>query len=60
MLTAFCKSPVITAKTAAGTGATAPVARLAVELERPDPGVAAGQHAVFYCGALCLGGGIIE
>ena len=34
--------------------------RLAVELESPDPGLAAGQHAVFYRGDVCLGGGIID
>ena len=34
--------------------------RMAVELDRPDPGIAPGQHAVFYHGEICLGGGIIE
>ena len=32
---------------------------LQVELAVPDPGVAPGQHAVFYDGEECLGGGII-
>lgn len=30
-----------------------------VELAKPDPGIAPGQHAVFYDGEVCLGGGII-
>ena len=30
-----------------------------VELSESDPGIAAGQHAVFYDGDECLGGGII-
>ena len=30
-----------------------------VELATPDPGIAPGQHAVFYDGEICLGGGII-
>ena len=34
--------------------------RLAVDLSTPDPGIAAGQHAVFYDGDICLGGGIIQ
>lgn len=33
---------------------------LAVTLERPDPGLAPGQFAVFYDGELCLGGGAME
>jgi len=33
---------------------------LQVELECPDPGIAPGQHAVFYAGQVCLGGGVIE
>jgi len=32
---------------------------MGVELARPDPGIAPGQHAVFYDGGTCLGGGII-
>lgn len=32
---------------------------LEVELDRPDPGVAPGQYAVFYEGEVCLGGGTI-
>ncbi|MBI2504034.1 MAG: tRNA 2-thiouridine(34) synthase MnmA [Candidatus Latescibacteria bacterium] len=35
------------------------VGGLRVELERPDPGVAPGQHAVFYQGQVCLGGAVI-
>ena len=34
-------------------------ARAHVELTAPDPGIAPGQHAVFYDGEICLGGGII-
>jgi tRNA-specific 2-thiouridylase len=33
--------------------------RVRVELEQPDPGVAPGQHAVFYQGEVCLGGAVI-
>jgi tRNA-specific 2-thiouridylase len=33
---------------------------LAVTLERPDPGLAPGQFAVFYDGELCVGGGAME
>ena len=33
--------------------------RARVELATPDPGIAPGQHAVFYDGEICLGGGII-
>lgn len=33
---------------------------IAVTLERPDPGLAPGQFAVFYDGELCLGGGAME
>ena len=33
---------------------------LRVALVHPDPGIAAGQHAVFYDGQTCLGGGVIE
>ena len=33
--------------------------RLEVRLASPDPGIAPGQHAVFYRGETCLGGGII-
>lgn len=37
-----------------------PAGGLAVTLERPDPGLAPGQFAVFYDGELCLGGGAME
>lgn len=33
--------------------------RLLVELQQPDPGVAPGQHAVFYQDEVCLGGAVI-
>ncbi len=33
---------------------------LQVELAAPDPGVAPGQHAVFYQGEVCLGGAVID
>ena len=32
---------------------------LKLRLDKPDPGIAPGQHAVFYDGETCLGGGII-
>jgi tRNA-specific 2-thiouridylase len=38
----------------------APTGGLAVHLERPDPGLAPGQYAVFYQEGLCLGGGAME
>ena len=34
--------------------------RLQATLDLPDPGIAPGQHAVFYHGRRCLGGGTIE
>jgi tRNA-specific 2-thiouridylase len=33
---------------------------LEVILKEKDPGIAAGQFAVFYSGDYCLGGGVIE
>ena len=36
-----------------------PEGRLLIELQQPDPGVAPGQHAVFYQGEVCLGGAVI-
>ncbi|MBT4501515.1 MAG: tRNA 2-thiouridine(34) synthase MnmA [Gemmatimonadetes bacterium] len=33
--------------------------RLEVALADPDPGIAPGQHAVFYDDQICLGGGVI-
>ena len=33
---------------------------LEVELAEPDAGIASGQHAVFYDGDTCLGGGVME
>ena len=41
-------------------GRSSPNATLDVELAEADPGVASGQHAVFYDGDTCLGGGVIE
>lgn len=34
--------------------------RLSVRISTRDPGIAPGQHAVFYDGQICLGGGVIE
>ena len=34
--------------------------RLSVRMSEKDPGIAPGQHAVFYDGRICLGGGVIE
>lgn len=34
--------------------------RWSVELDEPDSGIAPGQHAVFYDGDRCLGGGLIR
>jgi tRNA-5-taurinomethyluridine 2-sulfurtransferase len=42
-----------------GRISTLPDGRLEVTLSKPDPGIAPGQHAVFYDSQICLGGGII-
>lgn len=37
-----------------------PAGGVEIELATPDPGLAAGQSAVFYRGEVCLGGGVID